>query len=104
MHNRCPPKTEDTPAAIADDRKTSTTPYFPVVSTRSKENAIPGRTLKQITLTLPLGREITVLGGENERSCWNHSVVPGVSPVSGVVRDLGANIVPNSSPKFEDIQ
>jgi len=49
MHNGWPPKTENTPAAIAEESKTSATPYLPVVSMRSKEKAIPGRTLKEVT-------------------------------------------------------
>lgn len=49
MHSGCPPKTENTPAATAEESKTSATPYIPVVSMRSKEKAIPGRTLKEVT-------------------------------------------------------
>jgi len=41
----CAPNTEETNAAMKEDSKTSATPYWSVVSIRSSENAIPGRTL-----------------------------------------------------------
>jgi len=98
MHNGCPPKTENTPAATAEESKTSATPYIPVVSMRSKEKAIPGRTLKEVTRVWSLGRRKTVLGKENERSRWDDSIIPGINPVTGVIRNPRANVIPNTSP------
>lgn len=40
------PNTANMKAAMNDDRSTSATPYCSVVSMRSRENAIPGRTLR----------------------------------------------------------
>ena len=39
------PKTEKTKAAMKEETRTSATPYWPVVSMRSREKAMPGRTL-----------------------------------------------------------
>ena len=41
----CAPKTEKMKAAMKEDMRTSDTPYICVVSMRSRENAMPGRTL-----------------------------------------------------------
>jgi hypothetical protein len=41
----CAPKVENIKAAMNEDMRTSTTPYSSVVSMRSRENAMPGRTL-----------------------------------------------------------
>jgi hypothetical protein len=43
------PKTENTKAAMKDDIKTSETPYWLVVSMRSREKAIPGNTLCSVS-------------------------------------------------------
>lgn len=104
MHNGWPPNTENTPAAIAEESKTSATPYFPVVSMRSKENAIPGRTLRRVRPALSLDRGINVLGKENDCSGWYYAIVPGVSPIADVVgtgRDPRPGIVPNTGPDPE---
>ena len=45
MQSGCAPKSEKTPAAIKDARRTSATPYSCVVSIKSSENAIPGKIL-----------------------------------------------------------
>lgn len=42
----CAPKTEKMNAGMKEANRTSSTPYFDVVSIRSSENAMPGRTLK----------------------------------------------------------
>lgn len=42
------PNTEKMKAAMNDDMRTSATPYCCVVSIKSNEKAIPGRTLKSI--------------------------------------------------------
>jgi hypothetical protein len=39
------PNTEKMNAAMKDARRTSETPYWPVLSMRSRENAMPGKTL-----------------------------------------------------------
>lgn len=39
------PNTENTKAAMKEEIRTSTTPYLFVVSIKSRENAMPGRTL-----------------------------------------------------------
>lgn len=39
------PKTENTNAAMNEESKTSATPYWSVVSMRSREKAMPGKTL-----------------------------------------------------------
>lgn len=41
----CAPKTENMKAAMNEAINTSATPYCSVVSIRSREKAIPGRTL-----------------------------------------------------------
>lgn len=41
------PNTENMKAAMNDDMRTSATPYCWVVSIKSNENAIPGRTLDE---------------------------------------------------------
>ena len=98
MRNGWPPSVENTPAAIAEESKTSATPDLPVVSVRFKEAAIPGRTLRRATLILPLDRGITVLDKENGGSGWYYPIVPGVSPIASVVRDRRPNIDPNTGP------
>ena len=45
MQSGCAPNIEKTNAAINDDSRTSETPYCCVVSMRSREKAMPGRTL-----------------------------------------------------------
>ena len=40
------PKMENMNAAMKDERRTSATPYWFVVSIRSNENAMPGSTLR----------------------------------------------------------
>ena len=45
MHNGWAPKNEKMKAAMKDESSTSATPYCCVVSMRSREKAIPGRTL-----------------------------------------------------------
>lgn len=45
MVRGCAPRTENTKAAMNEDRRTSETPYCWVVSIKSNEKAIPGRTL-----------------------------------------------------------
>ena len=45
----CAPKTEKMDAAMNEASNTSVTPYCSVVSIRSREKAIPGRTLRQIS-------------------------------------------------------
>ena len=52
IHNGWAPKTEKMNAAMNDESKTSETPYWFVVSIKSKENAIPGRTLKEVNFLL----------------------------------------------------
>ena len=47
------PEVENTKEAMNDDSKTSATPYCCVVSMRSRENAIPGRTLRYQRQILP---------------------------------------------------
>lgn len=42
----CAPKSEKTPAAMKDERRTSATPYCCVVSIKSSENAMPGKMLQ----------------------------------------------------------
>ena len=44
----CAPKTEKMNAAMNEASNTSVTPYCSVVSIRSREKAIPGRTLKHV--------------------------------------------------------
>ena len=45
MQSGCAPNTEKMNAAINEDNRTSVTPYSLVVSIKSRENAMPGRTL-----------------------------------------------------------
>ena len=68
---------------------------------RSREKAIPGRTLKEVTRIWSLGRRNTVLGKENERSRWDHSIIPGISPVTSVIGNPRANIAPNTDPNLQ---
>jgi hypothetical protein len=48
MVRGCAPKTEKIKEAMKDEMSTSETPYFSVVSMRSNEKAIPGRTLRRL--------------------------------------------------------
>ena len=47
MVRGCAPKTENMKAAMNEDIKTSATPYCAVVSIRSNEKAMPGKTLQK---------------------------------------------------------
>ena len=50
---------------------------------------------------MSLGGKTTVLGKENERGRRNHSIIPGIGPIAGVVRNPGANVVPYAGPNFQ---
>ena len=51
MVSGCAPKMEKMKAAMKDDSRTSETPYCCVVSIRSSENAMPGKTLARKKVT-----------------------------------------------------
>ena len=48
IHKGCAPNMENTKEAMNEDRRTSETPYCCVVSIKSRENAIPGSTLRAV--------------------------------------------------------
>ena len=100
MQSGWAPKTEKMKAAMNDDRSTSDTPYCCVVSMRSKENAMPGRTLGQSNRLDRDQRHVETwhsLCEEYEDNGWDDSIVPGICPVAGVVRRACANIANYSS-------
>lgn len=49
IHNGWAPKTEKMKAAMKDESNTSATPYSLVVSIKSREKAMPGRTLRSVS-------------------------------------------------------
>jgi hypothetical protein len=59
MVNGWAPNNENMKAAINDEMRTSATPYCCVVSIRSKEKAMPGRTLNQY-ISIPRRGETVV--------------------------------------------
>jgi hypothetical protein len=70
---------------MKEDKRTSVTPYWEVVSIRSSEKAIPGKTLERV-IGHPEGLSIhDVLGEEYHCSSRYNSVVPSVGPIRKIV-------------------
>lgn len=84
-------------AAMNEDIKTSVTPYCWVVSIKSREKAIPGRTLhdesgvwlRQSTKTR------SILCKECQGGSRNDSIIPGIRPVTQVPGCTGADVAKN---------
>ena len=72
------PNTENMKEAMNDERRTSDTPYCCVVSIRSRENAMPGNTLRIGLDRASKIRSLYSLGKENENYRRDHSIVPRI--------------------------
>jgi hypothetical protein len=83
----CAPKTEKMNAAMNEANNTSVTPYCSVVSIRSREKAIPGRTLRHNQsqrVYVFLRRLQNSLGKESKSSGRDNAVVPRVCPITTI--------------------
>ena len=79
MHRGWAPKKENTKAAMKEESSTSATPYCCVVSMRSKEKAIPGRTLQERSRQAAVAERTEYpLGKENKDYGRYHPVVQRV--------------------------
>jgi hypothetical protein len=96
MVSGCAPRTEKMKAAMKEERSTSATPYCWVVSIKSREKAIPGRTLRPGQRFRELIKADSVLGEEDKSGGWYDTIIPSVGPVAEIPGSSGTNVCDDS--------